>query len=97
MDGKNNRRLLQGIVVILLLILFTQSRNETVYVETSTDSGSYQDPTFYDAITLSENVIAVVNNDMYSGNFGSLVVLEFDPETQTFIKLGDHSYISDFD
>lgn len=97
MEGRNNRNLLIGIAVILLLILFTSSSTEPVYVQTTTDSGGYQESSFYDAINLSENTIALINNDMYSGNYGTIVVLEFNPETNTFNKISDHYFITDFD
>jgi len=75
------------LVFILLLLVF----KEPISVTTEPAQESYVPNSSYEVAQLSENIIAIVSTDYYSADFGELIALEFDPDTDTF------NVISNFD
>ena len=75
------------LVFILLLLVF----KEPIYVTTEPAQESYAPESPYEVAQLSENIIAILSTGYSSGKFGELIVLEFDPDTDTF------NVISNFD
>lgn len=95
MEGNANQKLLIAIAIILLFILFSSSGNEPVYVQTYGEDDSYTYMS-YDTISVNENTIAIISNDLNDGTYGMLIVLEYNPDTKAFEKVSERDFISDF-
>lgn len=97
MEKRSTKSLLIINAAILLVILFTLTSREPEYVYTNMDSNVYGEASQYNITHLSENTILLVNNQSYSGDYGKMTVLEYDPERNMFFTISDYHHIFDFE
>lgn len=93
MSEQNNRKILIGILICLIIIAL----KPTSYIDSNyPDSFDvYNQNEAETVIQLADNRIAIVDTNEYSSNQGKIIVLEFDESNETFDVIGRYDYLED--
>lgn len=89
-------KLLNAFIIILLVItlLIVLTKDPIVYVNTTPlDTVSINGS--LEVVNLSENKIVLFSADVNSGNYGDLIVLEFDEETNSLKEISNQNIYLD--
>jgi hypothetical protein len=90
-------KLLNAFVIILLsvtlLVVITKEEPHVSVHTTPLDTVSVNGSV--EVVNLSENRIVILSEDVNSGNYGDLIVLEFDEETQSLKEVSNQNIYLD--